>query len=63
MIEYVENNTLSDFMYKYGTITVYSEHGGMIHTWERDLLKHYKDRKVVSVWVNPIDRHAFIQIR
>ncbi|MDE7266655.1 MAG: hypothetical protein K2N89_04230 [Lachnospiraceae bacterium] len=63
MIEYVENNTLSDFMYKYGRITVYSEHGGMIHTWERDLLKYYKDRKVVFVWVNPINCHAYIQIK
>ena len=63
MTEYVENNILSDFMYNYGRITVYSGHGGMIHTWERDLLKYYKDRKVVFVWVNPIDRHAFIQIK
>lgn len=54
---------LSDVMYKYATITLYSGHGGIICPWERHLLKYYADREIVSIWVNPVDCHAFIHIR
>lgn len=63
MAECTEKKTVSDFMYKYGTITIYSEHGGMVCPWDRDLLKYYKNREVVFVWINPVDCHAYLQIR
>lgn len=54
---------LSDVMYKYGTITLYSGNGGIICPWDRNLLKYYTNREIVSIGVNPVDRHAFIHIR
>lgn len=54
---------LADVMYGYGTITLCTKHGGMILPCDRGLLKHYADREIVSMWVNCIDRHAYIQIR
>ena len=59
----VKKKMLSDVMSKYGQITLYSENGGIICSWERDLLKYYANREIVSMWVNCIDRHAFIHIR
>lgn len=54
---------LSDVMYKYGTITLYSGNGGIICLWDRNLLKYYTNREIASIGVNPVDRHAFIHIR
>lgn len=54
---------LSDVMYQYGTITVYSGNGGIICPWERELLKYYADCEIVFIWVNPINCHAYIQIK
>lgn len=53
---------LKDLMYKYSTITVYSGNGGTVHPWDRDLLRHYVDRPVLGIWVNPVDIHAYIKI-
>ena len=63
MGEQSRKSILSDVMYKYGTITVYSGNGGIICPWDRDLLKYYVNREIVSMWVKPVDRHAFIHIR
>ena len=54
---------LADVMYAYGTIILYTKHGGMVLPCDRGLLKHYADREIVSMWVNPVDCHAYIQIR
>lgn len=59
----VKKKMLSDVMYQYGQITLYSGNGGIICPWERDLLKYYANREIVSMWVNCIDCHAFIHIR
>lgn len=59
----LKKKLLSDAMYQYGTITVYSGNGGIICPWDRELLKYYADREIVSIWVNPVDRHAYIQIK
>lgn len=53
---------LNDILYKYGTITIYSKNGGAVYPWDRKLLKHYKDRPVLHVWVNPVDVHAYVKI-
>lgn len=53
---------LNDILSRYGTITAYSGKGGTVHPWDRDLLKHYKDRPIIHVWVNPVDLHAYIKI-
>lgn len=63
MGEQSRKSILSDVMYKYGTTTVYSGNGGVICSWDRDLLKHYAGREIVFMWVNCIDCHAYIQIR
>lgn len=55
--------SLADVMHGYGTITLYTKHGGMVLPRDRELLKHYADREIVFMWVNRIDRHAYIQIR
>ena len=47
---------------KHGTITIYSKNGGVVYPWDRKLLKHYKDRPVLHVWVNPVDVHAYVKI-
>lgn len=59
----LKKKILSDVIYKYGEITVYSGNGSIICPWERELLKHYADREIVFMWVNPVDCHAFIHIR
>ena len=59
----VKKKILADVMYQYGTITLYSGNGGIICPWERNLLKHYTNREIVSMWVNPVDCHAYIHIR
>lgn len=59
----LKKEILSDVMYKYGEITLYSGNGGIICPWERELLKYYTDREIVSMWVNPVDCHAFIHIK
>ncbi len=53
---------LNDILYKYSTITIYSKNGGAVYPWDRKLLKHYKDRPVLHVWINPVDVHAYVQI-
>ena len=53
---------LNDILYKYGTMTVYSGNGGTVHPWNRELLKHYLDRPVLHVWVNPADLHVYVKI-
>lgn len=59
----LKKKILSDVMYQYASITIYSGNGSIICSWERELLKYYADREIVSIWVNPVDRHAFIHIR
>jgi hypothetical protein len=53
---------LNDILYKYGTMTVYSGNGGTVQPWNRELLKHYLDRPVLHVWVNPADLHVYVKI-
>ncbi|MCM1218799.1 MAG: hypothetical protein NC548_30310 [Lachnospiraceae bacterium] len=53
---------LKDIMYKYSTITAYSGNGGTIYPWDRKLLRHYAERPVLDIWVNPVDIHAYIKI-
>jgi len=53
---------LNDILYKYGTMTIYSGNGGMVYPWNRELLKHYKSRPVLYIWVDPIDIHAYVKI-
>ncbi len=53
---------LNDILYKYGTMTVYSGNGGNVQPWNRELLKHYKYRRVLHVWVNLVDSHAYVKI-
>ena len=57
-----QDMVLNDILYKYSTITIYSKNGGAVYPWDRKLLKHYKDRPVLRVWVNPVDVHAYVQI-
>lgn len=45
----LKKKILSDVMYKYGEITLYSGNGGIICSWERELLKYYADREIVSM--------------
>lgn len=59
----LKKKVLLDVMYQYASITIYSMNGGIICPWDRCLLKHYADREIVFIWVNPVDRHAFIHIR
>lgn len=59
----LKKKILSDVMYKYGEITLYSGNGGIICPWERELLKYYADREIVSIWGNPVDCCAYIQIK
>lgn len=59
----LKKKVLSDVMYQYASITIYSMNGGIICPWERELLKYYTDREIVSIWVNPVDYHAYIQIK
>lgn len=59
----LKKKILSDVMYQYASITIYSGNGGIICSWERELLKYYADREIVSMWVNPVDCHAFIHIK
>lgn len=59
----IKEKILSDVMYAYGHITVYSGNGGIIFPWDRDLLKHYANRRIVFMWVNPVNCDAYIQIR
>lgn len=56
-------NILSDAMAKYGTITAYSGCGGTIYPWEREQLKHYRNCQIVSLWIDPVDCHAYIKIK
>ena len=63
MSKQLVRKTLSDVMPKYATITIYSGHGGIISPCEREFLKHYQSRQVVSIWVNPVDCHAYIKIQ
>lgn len=58
-----DKTILSDLLSKYGTITVSSEHGGRVHSYERDLLKHYKNREVIYLWIDPVDCHAYVTIK
>lgn len=53
---------LNDVLHKYSTITAYSGNGGTVHHWNRDLLKHYKDRPVIHIWVDPVSIHAYIKL-
>lgn len=57
-----QDMVLNDILHKYGTITVYSRNGGAVYPWDHGLLKHYKDRPVLHVWVNPVDVHAYVKI-
>lgn len=59
----LKKKILADVMYLHGEITVYSGNGGIICPWEREFLKYYADREIVSMWVNPVDCHAYIQIK
>lgn len=54
---------LADLMYRYGTITISSGHGGRVCSHERDLLRHYRNREVMNLWVDPVDCHAYVTIR
>lgn len=58
-----KKKNLADVIYKYGEITAYSGNGGIICPWDRDLLKHYVSREIVFMRVNPVDCHAYIQIK
>lgn len=59
----LKKKILSDIMYQYGEITIFSGNGGIICPWDRNLLKHYANREIVFMWVNPVDCHAYVQIR
>ncbi len=59
----LKKKILSDVIYKYGKITVYSGNGGIICPWDRNLLKHYAKREIVFMRVNPIDYHAYIHLK
>lgn len=59
----LKKKILSEVMYKYGEITLYSGNGGIICPWEKELLKYYADCEIVFIWVNPVDCHAFIHVR
>lgn len=59
----LDKKLLSDVMYQYGTITVYSGNREIICPWEKDLLKYYADHKIEFMWLNPVDCHAYIHIR
>lgn len=54
---------LADLMSRYGAITVSSGHGGRVYSYERDLLRHYRNREVIHLWVDPVDCHAYATIR
>lgn len=56
-------NILSNAMAKYGTITAYSDHGGIIFPWEREQLKHYRNRQIIHIWIDPVNCHAYIKIK
>lgn len=53
---------LNDILYKYGTITAYSGNGGVVHPWDRELLKHYRNRPVLHVWLDLVNLHAYVRI-
>ena len=58
-----EKMILADLIRRYGTITVSSGHGGRVYSYERDLLKHYRNREVINLWVDPVDCHAYVTIK